>query len=69
MNHESDLQAEYEKQKLQAELSEDSKDSVLMIFPTEKKNDSLQLWQKRVEGLECFLNSFKKVQINSGSTS
>ena len=63
MNHERGLQAEYEKQKLQAEVSEESQGSVLIIFPTEKKNDSLQLWQKRVEGLECFLNSFKKVQI------
>lgn len=63
MNHESDLQAEYEKKKIKAELSEDSQGSVLMIFPIEKKNDSLQLWQKRVEGLECFLKSFKKVQI------
>ena len=64
MNHDRDLQAEYEKHKLLAELSEDSQGSVLIIIPTEKKNDSPQLWQQRAEGLQCFLNSYKKVQID-----
>lgn len=60
MHHQHDLQAEYDKQRVHAELSEGS---VLTICPTEKKIQSPQLWQKRTECLESFLTSFKKIQV------
>ena len=64
MNHQHELQAVLDEQKVLITLSEDSQSSTITIFPSEKKNDSLQLWQERVGGLKTFFKRFKKTEIN-----
>ena len=67
-NHQQELQAVLEEQKVLVEFSDDSQRSTITIFPSEKKKkESLQSWQKRVSGLETFLNSFKKVEVPIGA--
>ena len=62
-NHQRELQALLEEQKVLVEFSDYSQSSTITIFPSEKKKkDSLQLRQKRVSALEIFLNSFKKTE-------
>ena len=64
MNHQHELQAVLDEQKVLITLSEDSQSSTIKIFSSEKKNNSLQLWQERVGGLETFLKRFKKTEIH-----
>ena len=62
--HQRELQAVLEEQEVLVESSDDSQSSTITIFPSEKKTkESLQSWQKRVSGLETFLNSFKKIEV------
>ena len=63
LNHEHELQGLLDKHKIGAELTDDSQSPVLTIFPSEKNNDSPQVWQERTEGLQYFLKSFKKIQV------
>jgi len=63
MNHEHELQTLLDKQKILVELPEDSQSSIITIFPSEKKKDSLQVWQERTESLQSFLKSFKKIKV------
>ena len=66
--HQRELQALLEEQKVLVEFSDDSQRSTITIFPSEKKKkESLQSWQKRVSGLETFLNRFKKVEVPIGA--
>ena len=68
-NHQRDLQAVLEEQKVLVEFSDDSQRSTITVIPSEKKKkkESLQSWQKRVSGLETFLNSFKKIEVPIGA--
>ena len=67
-NHQRELQAVLEEQKVLVEFSDDSQSSTITIFPSEKKKkESLQSWQERVNGLEAFLNSFKKIEVPIGA--
>ena len=66
--HQRELQAVLEEQEVLVEISDDSQSSTITIFPSEKKKkESLQSWQKRVSGLETFLNSFKKIEVPIGA--
>ena len=66
--HQRELQAVLEEQEVLVEISDDSQSSTITIFPSEKKTkESLQSWQKRVSGLETFLNSFKKIEVPIGA--
>ena len=67
MNHQDELQAMLDKQQIMFKLSKDSQSSTITIFPSEKKNVSPQMWQERVGGLESFLKSFKRVEIQIGA--
>lgn len=64
-NHEQELQAVLDEQKIRVELSDDFNESSSMtIFPSEKKKDSPQSWKKRVAVLELFLEDFKKTEVS-----
>ena len=65
MNQEPELQTVLEECKVQVELSKDLQ--AIVVSPTDNKKNNVQSWRDRVERLESFLQSFKKIQLKIAS--
>lgn len=63
MNHDSELQTLLDEYKVLVELSRDTHNSIVTIFPSGNTKNSVQSWKERAESLERFLHCFKKTQI------